>query len=55
MMIAMVMISVAVALIGVGGTISGTLEGIIQSTTFESGNTFTTGFIDELKTALGIS
>lgn len=37
------------------GIISGTLQGTIQSTTFKSGNTFTTGFIDELKTALGIS
>ena len=39
-----------------GGTIiSGTLQGTIQSTTFSSGNTFTSGFINELKAALGIS
>ena len=36
-------------------TISSTLQGTIENTTFNSGNTFTTGFIDELKTALGIS
>ena len=37
------------------GIISGTLQGTIQSTTFSSGNTFTSGFIHELKVALGIS
>jgi hypothetical protein len=36
------------------GIISGTLQGTIQSTTFSSGNTFTSGFIYELKVALGI-
>jgi hypothetical protein len=37
------------------GIISGTLQGTIQNTTFSSGNTFTSGFINELKAALGIS
>lgn len=38
-----------------GTLISGTLQGTIQGTTFSSGNTFTSGFIYELKAALGIS
>lgn len=40
---------------GTASQFSGTLRGTIEHTTFGSGNTFTSGFINELKAALGIS